>query len=363
MSNQFRSYTFNYGNDETTINFTPVKDLFGEVEAPYLIVGKTMGGKTTFCADIIDKYGSSASNIYYISGTEPEIGKDPMKSIPKVFIKEPTYENLKAIWETIKCNNRKTNITTEELKMLLPKIYNDKDMKIINEEYNKFRKELSNDLSEKSKDEIDIVCVELLSKLILSGLNLYGSSGLNDEEMIIVQSLISTPQKTILLIDDVSAQLEKLKQSNDRVEVIGENKKIQQMKIGNAYKALLTDIFTTGRRFNAIICVFVHTWNIIESKDLLTNFIICDKVSAGLISGLRTVGDTSLKDKIKMLSNKIFDNYPYHFIVVKGTKITITKADKCEDTPKFDKLNTHYIDTYEKIKMNVDYNSVTSDDI
>lgn len=360
---KFREYTIN----GTKIEFKPVTEIFEEVETPYLIVGESRGGKTTFCADILDKYGSEASNIYYMSATTETIGKDPMKAIPKIFRKEPTYENLKNIWETIKLNNKNVNITTEELRTLLPKIYNEKDNQIINDEYSEFYEKTKQELIEKAKyienykldidSELDIICVEILTRLILSGINLYGTAKLNNDDILIIQSLMSTPQKTILLIDDVSAQFEKIKKSKEKVDFIDSDGKIQTLNIGDAYKSLLTDIFTTGRRFNAIICIFVHSWNIIENKDLLRNFILCDKKSAESIKALRTVATSDLKDIISDLSKYIFNNYKYHFILLKGNEISVTKADLIKSSPEFDELNDNLIKAYNTVKNKLNYKS------
>ena len=365
-TSKFSEYKYKFEGAEKTIKFTPVKNLFGDVEAPYLVVGQTTNGKTTFCADIINKYGPTATMIYYVTNTKQEIGYDVMQSIPKVCIKQPTYENLKAIWETIKMNNQKMNITIEELRILMSKIYDEKTNKIINDEYSKFYKSEYDKIYSKvkshpqAKDEMDVICLEILTKLILNGINQFGVSKLSDDDLVVIQSLVSTKQKTILLIDDVSAQLQELETTKGTVEVVRETGTIDKVRKAEAYKQLLTDIFTTGRRFNAIIGLFVHDWNIIKQKSLIKNFIICDETSMDMIASLRTVGNQRIKAQAKLIAGEVF-KYKYNFIVIKDNDLTVTKADLIDDLPKLDKLCQHYVDTCKNISQNLDYLATPKD--
>ena len=71
--------------------------------------------------------------------------------------------------------------------------------------------------------------------------------------MLIVQSLMSGTQKTIWLIDDVSTAFSKIKSSKKIVSFTDSDGNIKTMKEGEAYKSILTDIYTTGRNIIIII--------------------------------------------------------------------------------------------------------------
>ena len=371
MTKIYRTEPIQIENETINLEYRPIKDIFKDDDAPYLAVGVTQGGKTTFCIDIIHKFAEKVAKIYYVSSTKPMIGEGAIDTIPNVFKMEPTFENIYGIWKEIKEGAEEMSIPTNEMLRLISSIYPPNESKTVITSYNEQMRNLDIELKTKYKNmppeklnqvianERDIVSVEVLSRLILSGVNLYGTAKLNRKQINAIRTLLSTEQKTILLIDDVTAEINKLQNSTDTV-MFGTDGQETPTKKSRAISLLFTDMFTKARRYDVILILFVHTWDTIKFKQQLKNFIIVDRQSAEGIKSLRTVGTTRTKSLINIASNKIFGNYPYHVIVVKGDDICVTKADiNVGNELKLDPLNQHLVDAYNKIKLGMEY---TADD-
>ena len=102
MSDRFRTETILYKGDKIDISFVPIKDIFKYDDTPYLAVGQSRNGKTTFCIDIIHKFASGCSKIYYVSATDEMVADNAITTIPNVFKRRPTFEQLDNIWKEIK---------------------------------------------------------------------------------------------------------------------------------------------------------------------------------------------------------------------------------------------------------------------
>lgn len=368
MNKNFRTEPVVIDGETINLEFKPVQELFCDGDAPYLAVGQTGGGKTTMCIDIIYKYAKTAAKIYYVTMTEPKAGDTAIQNIPTVFRIKPSFQNLYAIWKEIKAGAEQMTMTADQMLGLLSNIYPVEESKQVittyHEEMKRVEQELqtkyhnlpSLDASRKVMDEKDIVAVEVLTRLILSGINIYGTSKLSQNQMSMVQTLLSTEQKTILLIDDVTAELNNMKSSTKQVMFATDDQEVS-MREGRAMELLLTDIFTKARHYDTILVLFVHTWNTINVKQQLKNFIIIDEGSAEGVKGLRTVGTTRSKALIRIASNKIFANkYPHHVVVVKDSQVYITKADLHTGEPiEFDELNQHLIDACNNLMTGLDY--------
>ena len=367
MEKIFRSEPIEVDNETINLEFKPISEIFQDGDAPYLAVGATKGGKTTMCIDIIHKYAQKAAKIYYITSTQTMIGDGAIDTIPNVFKKKPTFDNLYAIWKEIKEGAEHMNITADDMLALLSAIYpNSENKKLVNEYNNQMRK-IDAELHSKYKnlapmtankmvsDEKDLIAVEVLTRLILSGINIYGMSKLNKKQELIIKTLLSTEQKTILLIDDVTAELTNLASSPEQ-RMFATDGTEKPMKVGNAMKLLLTDIFTKARRYNVILVLFVHTWGTINLKDQITNFIIIEPQAAEGLRRLQTVGTKKTKEVIRVASNKIFGHYPYHVLVVKKDLVFTTKADLNIGNPLvLDTLNQNLVNAYNNLTKGLDY--------
>ena len=211
--------------------------------------------------------------------------------------------------------------------------------------------ELESKESGVNSETIECVKIETLTRLILAGVEDYGTDDLSAEEMSIISSLTSTPQKFILILDDVTAELEQLKSIKGKYNYNG-----NLVSKGEAYKSILIDIFTKIRHYNAICVLFVHDWKTIDMKSQLTNFILLDATAVSNLSNMRSINDT-VREKSKICASYVFNHgYKYYFLVVKenGQKIMVSKADLHEDEQlNVDELNKNLIEAYEKVSAGV----------
>ena len=368
MEKQFRTEPIQIENETINLEFKPISEIFRDDEAPYLAVGQTEGGKTTMCVDIIHKYASKATNIYYVSSTQSMVGDSAIQTIPNLFKLSPTFENLNNIWKEIKEKSEHSAITPESMIQLLPNIYPQPDVKNILGVYNNKMREIDAELHAKHKNlppqkinetvsnEKDLISIEVLTRLILSGINTYGTNGLDKKQMDIINALLSTEPKTILLIDDVTSELNKMKTMTDKV-MFGTDGQESLMKIDKAFELLLIDIFTKARRYNVLMVLFVHTWNTINVKNTVKNFILIDRPAVDGIKMLKTVGSDRSKKLIREAADKVFGKYPYHVLVVKNNEtVCVTKADlNTGNTLKLDRLNQNLLNAYNSIVTGLDY--------
>lgn len=367
MEKQFRTEPIQVEGETINLEFRPINEIFKDDDAPYLAVGMTKGGKTTTCIDIIHKYASKAAKIYYVSSTKAMVGDSAIDTIPQLFRASPTFDNLYNIWKEIKEGAEQSAITPEYMMSLLAAIYPQNDVKKIISIYNAQMRQVDAELHSKHKNvppqkinevvanEKDLIAVEVLTRLILSGINVYGDSKLDKKQNNIIRTLLSTEQKTILLIDDVTSELNDLKSSNQKV-MFGTDGQESQMPVSKAMHLLLTDMFTKARRYNVLMVIFVHTWNTIDVKNQLKNFIIIDSQTVDNLKLIKTVGTDKTKKLIREASKRIFGKYPYHVIVVKDDVVFTTKAEmNIGNTVKLDTLNQNLLNAYNGIVTGLDY--------
>lgn len=345
----FRETNVSYSNGNIILKNTSIKDIFKFGEPPYMCVGSTGGGKTTIAIDIIYKFAPQASQIYYISATKDMIGEGAINQIPNVFRRSPSLEDLDAIWKEIKSSAEQSKTSTQRLMSMLGKFYDSESVKVMTEDIKKF--ELESKENGVNSETIECVKIETLTRLILAGVEDYGTDDLSAEEMSIISSLTSTPQKFILILDDVTAELEQLKSIKGKYNYNG-----NLVSKGEAYKSILIDIFTKIRHYNAICVLFVHDWKTIDMKSQLTNFILLDATAVSNLANMRSINDT-VREKAKICSTYVFNHgYKYYFLVVKenGLKIMVSKADLHEDEQLVvDELNKNLIEAYEKVSAGV----------
>ena len=111
--------------------------------------------------------------------------------------------------------------------------------------------------------------------------------------------------------------------------------------------------------------MFVHTWDVIDVKNQVKNFIILDNNAASGISLRRSIAKAVI-EKVQLCAPIVFqENYKYHFLVIKnsGDEAFVSKADlHTDETLELDELNMKLIETVEKIisgNENSENNTVT----
>lgn len=370
MDNIFRDQVIKIGGKEHLLKKKPFEEIFEFDKPPIMCVGASGTGKTTIAVDLIFKFSKQASRIYYISATENSIGETGISAIPQLYRRTPSIEDLDHVWTEIKTISEQSKVLPDKLKTLVGKIYPSQDTNIIISEFDKYHIELGkiltekyNDLPENARNQkvIDdtITCeVEILTRLILNGLEQYGLRGIMEDDMNIISNLVSTEQKTILILDDISSELTMLKTSKKKYNYNG-----TPISSADAYKSILTDILTKARHYNCICVIFVHGWNIIDLKSLTTNFIILDSTAANNMRMLRSVSDVAIK-ATQAVSDLIFSKYKYHFVVVKngGDEVCVGKADlHIGETLELSKLNKNLLYAYNEIVNNTNIGDINGD--
>ena len=370
MNPIFRERTLTGTTGPFDLKFKKIAEIFSFDEPPYICAGATGGGKTTMAIDIIFNYGPKASRIYYVSATKAAIDEQAINLIPEVCRRTPTYENLSAIWNEIKSTCEQCKQPPEQIMNLLPKLYDKEDVKVITSTIQQAERELA-----KKNDAQSVIAwkLEVVTRLIVDAVQQRGHKNLSIDELSVVTNLISAQQKTILILDDVSSELSKLKSSKQKV-MVGSN----TMSVAEAYKSVLTDILTKARHFQCICVIFIHDWNIIEGKEQATNFIMLDSTAVSSIANKRSI-NSIIVEKAKICSPLIFTSmYKYHFLVIKknGEEVCVSKADLHDgEELDLDKLNKHLLEAYKNVtlgltdepmsceqKMSVDKNNEEDED-
>lgn len=331
-----------------SISFVKIKDVFKFGDAPFLCVANSMGGKSTICYDLIYQYSKEATKIYYVTGTPNDPKDNVLSKIPNLFKRTPSFENIYNIYKEIKTCYEAHSAPLETLMLLLGKIYPEDEAILINQILASGpKKEEGENITQ---DDITIWKYEICSRLIVSGyLQRKDKLKLNDEEMLIIQSFVSEQPKILLIMDDVTSEMESLKFDKTDVFYEGSLKKKKE-----AYTELLLNMMTAGRHWNCIIALFVHNWNTLNMKNNLNNFLILDKTNADGLNSFRSL--KTLNTIVGALKNEIFSYYKYHGIVCKNAEnfVGVTKAElHTNDDFVFSKPITKLIELYNNINNNV----------
>lgn len=363
--NIFREEPIKVNGETIILKKKPFTEIFEYNKPPYLCIGASGAGKTTIAIDIIFNLSKSASKIYYISATQENVSESSISAIPKLYRRSPHIEDLDNVWKEIKRTSEQSKVTPDTLLQLVGKIYPSKDTNLINLKLKEYEAQIKTELAEKYKnltdleqrqnimDDIQVLKLEILTRLILNGVEQYGSKNLSAIEINIVSNLVSTEQKTILILDDISAELTALKTSK-RKYYFNDN----MMSCADAYKSILTDILTKARHYNCVCVIFVHGWNIIDLKSLTSNFIILDETAASNMRMLRSISDLAIKSA-QAAAEIVFNKYKHHFVVIRngGKDICVGCADvHVGDTLELSQLNQNLLTAYNEILNNTDLN-------
>jgi GTPase SAR1 family protein len=363
MHDEFRAQTIEIpnGNGPTMkaeIKKGHLREVFKFNQPPYLIIGASNCGKTTLAVDLIHEYAPELTYCVYMTATSVNINNDTLRSIPKLFIRKPTFENLRGVWNEILRMNTGVNIEEEKLKSLVIKLYPNgsviiRDLmirykEIINEQNNYYSKLGKLNAQELATSDARAFMIDTIVRLLVDKVNISGSEKLNDEEMSIVMSLVSVKPRILLILDDVTSELAIMKSSNSKV--FYDN---TQMPVHKAFESLLLKILTTGRHA-ALVAIFVHSIDIFDKKEYLNNLILMDMTSSQKISNARSYPVTS-RAFLMEASQSVFDSrFQYHFISIsmeKQQEILVCKARMYtpNEPIKLSPIMTSFVNLYNKV--------------
>lgn len=334
----FRRQDIPMGEKVITLQYKPITDIFKFGEPPQIIIGASTSGKTTLCIDILSKFSKECTNIYYVTSTEENIKDDTISMIPRAFRRKPKFKSLYNVWKEIKAQYNATNVDPIKLGNLLNSLIDkEKGANILNmlqQKRDQIQKEQlaryrQSNLDEShciqyAKDDAKAFYLDTITKIILDLARTVGTRKLSADDMLILSGFISKAPKTLLLLDDVSSEMDSLKRDNHRVEYEGET-----IQTGKAYQALLVDILTRGRHYNALICMFLHSIEILDQKSYINNLILLNDGAAQKVANAKTFPDDMRKIILAVRSYVFNSQFPYHFLYLNSldlSKLAVGKA-------------------------------------
>ena len=334
----FRKTEVPIGDKVISLEFKKITDIFKFNTPPYIVVGITTAGKTTLCLDILSKFSKDCTNIYYVTSTEENLKDDSISMIPRAYRRKPKYETLYNIWKEIKASYDATNVDPTKLSNMLITLCGKQEATTIirrleekrdalqKEQLNRYR-ELNYEESkciQYAKDDSKAFYIDTITRLILDFARTKGTRSFSDNEMLILNSFISKAPRVMLLLDDVSSELDGLKRNKKKVNYEG-----QTLSASDAYKSLIIDILTRGRHYGALICLFLHSIDILQEKSYINNLILLNDASAQKVINARTFPE-EMRKTISAVKGHVFNSaYPYHFLFLSGLsgEVAVGKAD------------------------------------
>ena len=321
-----------------TLQFKPVIDVFKFGEPPYIIVGISTAGKTTLCTDILNKFSRESTNVYYVTSTEENIKDDSISMIPRAYRRKPKFQILYNVWKEIRAQYEATNVDQIKLgNMLINLIGQDAATGILNDLQAK-KEEIQRQQAARyksrgysedqtiqySKEDAKAFYIDTITKLILDFARTKGTRNFSENEMMILNSFVSKAPKVMLLLDDVSSEMDGLKRDKKKVSYEG-----QTLSTADAYKSLIIDILTRGRHYGAMICLFLHSIDLLSEKSYINNLIILNNTSAQKVINAKTFPE-DMRKTIQVVKEYVFnDSYPYHFLYLSSldpSKLCVSKA-------------------------------------
>jgi len=354
----------NTGESKVKIIQKSVTEIFRFGTQPYLVLGASGGGKTVLSIDIIFKYSKQCTNIYYITSTKESIRNTTISKIPKCFRREPHFNSLSAVWAEIKGKINTVTIDIQKLISILVTLYGIKDAQLINDHLSRESDSLMNERIKlytnsginqgealtKAEQDAYALKVECLSRLIVDKVRENGVGGMTTEDILILNSLVSVPPKTILILDDISSEIASMSSSESKVRINGGMK-----STAKAYKELLIDILTKSRHFNCLICFFLHDLKIFDLKSMVCNLVIFDRKTATTVTNSRSLSD-DVKRKVSACLDYIFiPKYKYFFMYIGEDQNVFTGISDVHvnDGIQLDSLNKAYVEAYTSIESGI----------
>ena len=374
----FRKQEIAFGDRTITLQFKPITDVFRFGEPPYIIVGVSTAGKTTLCMDILNKFSRDSTNIYYVTSTEENIKDDSISMIPRAYRRKPKFQILYDVWREIRAQYEATNVDQIKLgNMLIGLIGQDAATSVLNnlqakkEEIQrqqasryKSRGYSEDQIIQYSKEDAKAFYIDTITKLILDFARTKGTRSFSENEMLILNSFVSKAPKVMLLLDDVSSEMDGLKRDKKKVSYEG-----QTLSTADAYKSLIIDILTRGRHYGAMICLFLHSIDLLTEKSYINNLIILNDASAQKVMNARTFPE-DMRRTIQAVKQYVFNNsYPYHFLYLSSldqTKLCVSKASlhMNEELP-ISTINKKFVHAFDEVLTGTVNDTVTTfvDDI
>lgn len=370
MSTQFRKRVINIDTDEITIMPKEISDIFRFGESAYLVIGSSNSGKTTLATDIIFNFAKECSNIYYMTATSDSLGSSSLSNIPKAFRREPTIENLINVWSEIKnvfstiridnatlLNLISTALPNSEGSNLIIEINKKKD-DIINRqtEYYTQKGYSKKDVFDKANDDANAFVYHIVISIIYDYIKREGDGIFSTKDMSLIRSFFSERPKTLLVLDDLTSQLDSMSRSSKKVNFEG-----KFLKEKEALNTVLLDILNTSRHYNCLVIIFLHTPDIFSDKSMFNHIIMMNSAAAEKIIGAKTISESTRK-VIRFTKDYVFNDYKYYFLYVNNTNckdICVGKANiRTNDKLELDLQNKRYIETYNQILSGVNKNDV-----
>lgn len=317
----FKPVSISANGEERVLEKRKITDIFKFYSTPYICTAMSGGGKTTLAIDLIYSFAKECSNVYYITATKESITDDSISLIPKAFRREPTYENMQNVWDEIVKQNNAINAPPEKITELIIKLYGEDVAKKLNEEIEKQKNiiiERNTKLYKEAGKPKEIITqlvkndtlafvYELKRRVILFAFKEFDNldEKLTEEQTALVNAFVSKPTQTLLILDDVTSEIERLKTDNNKV-LIGDS----WLSKSKAFQSLLTDILTRARHYNCIVVFFVHTIDIFDCKDKIDRLIMFDNSMTQKLNNLKSF-NLKMKHLISAASDKLFGNADY----------------------------------------------------
>ena len=334
----FRRQEVALGEKVITLQYKPITEIFKFEEPPFIIVGASTSGKTTLCLDILSKFSKQCTSIYYVTSTEENLKDDSISMIPRAFRRKPKFKTLYGIWKEIRAQHTATNVDPLKLgNMLISLIDKEKATVILNalqakrdqiqkEQLARYRQmgHDENTVIQYAKEDAKAFYIDTIVKIILDLARTVGTRKLSADDMMILSGFISKAPRVLLLLDDVSSEMDSLKRDNHKVKYEGET-----IQTGKAYESLLVDILTRGRHYGALICMFLHSIEIINQKSYINNLILLNDGAAQKVANARTFPEDMRRIILAVRSYVFNSSFPYHFLYLNSldlSKLAVSKA-------------------------------------
>ena len=326
-------------NDEKLLERKPMKDIFKFNSTPYICVAMSGRGKTTLAIDLIYTFAKQCANVYYITSTKESITDDSIGLIPKAFRREPTLENIMNVWDEIVAKNEAMNAASEKINEIIIKMYGESTTKQLNKLIEEQKQKIINnnmklykatglkrdEIQNNIKNDTLAFVYELKRRVVLFGIkdNPDINEKLTVEQTDIINSFVSKPGKTLLILDDITSELNRIKTDTNKILY-----KDNYLSKAKCFQSVMTDILTKARHYNAIVVFFVHTIDIFEQRDNIDRLIMFDTSAAQKINNIRTF-TPNMRKLINIASDKLFNgSYDHYFLSYwrEGDQICVGKA-------------------------------------
>lgn len=361
---KFRPRRIQIKDNEVLLEEWDISRIFKFKTPPYVILGSSTAGKTTLALDIIHAHSRDCTAIYYFTSTKESLGDTFINQIPKLYRREPSLPNIIAFWNEIQKTHNSSTINNDMLKKLFMKLYpkdtGDALIRSIGSRSETIKKRcydyyISMGIDEASaithsKSDVEVFITEVLSRLIVDKAHSPQAATLLVDDVLILQSLLSPIPKILVIMDDVTSALDSIKATTKKMNYNGTTKTATKI-----YEEIFADIFTRGRHYNMLTCLFLHNIDPLTAcKTMMTNIISFDAAANAKINNQKSFND-DIKSKLTAMEF-IFREYKYYFTYVN----TLDAKSFCVGRASMHSENSIPLSSFNKRIVDV-YNSVDAD--